>query len=106
MSNTNLPPFYVGQKVVCLKTSGECKETGARFLEGNTYTVVKCVFCCGVWKVVCKEVAGVYGWWCCVRADLPYCSGAAKYFRPVEESFQQITLQKVIEIESSLISVN
>ena len=110
MQQDNIPPFYPGQKVVAIKTSGRHYPTGMQFIKDETYTVIKCVQCtCGKWMIVCKELPvpdNAGNVWCHTQCDLPYCSGDAKYFRPVVEDFQSITLTEVIKIESPLISVN
>lgn len=106
MSNTNLPPFYVGQKVVAL-TTGYFHE------KGHVYTIADMMFCdkCKKWHALTKETtlmpASKYK--CDCYNDLNttiYLGGDAKYFAPIEENFQSITLEKVMEKETPLIGVN
>jgi len=109
MKPINLPPFYPGQKIVALKTSKNKK-----IKKGQIYTAAFCVNgCCCPWDVGIKELPAY--------DDRSYCSKCMKYvlhtgkfylvcnasyFVPLEETFQAITLEKVLENETSLICVN
>lgn len=106
MSTENLPPFYVGQKVVCLKTS----PTGVP-KKGCTYTVQACFQCpeCKEWHIKIFEVASPYTKYSCcipIKTTGKYIGGPAKYFAPIHENFESISLSKVLEEETKLISVN
>lgn len=108
----NLPPFYVGQRVVCI--NDEIIFAGlpsAPIKNGTIYTVA------GVLKVCCRWHIdiGLYSGRSHVRC--PSCYGdilkpnmnywlAAFRFAPIEENFQSISLEKVLEKETPLISVN
>lgn len=102
----NLPPFYVGQKVVALKDSPYHPE----MRKGKVFTVLALNFCC-CWSIDiglkvmkshlycadCNIVFGQHGsiaWKC------------AKRFAPLEENFESISLEKVLETETKLIGVN
>lgn len=106
MSDMNLPPFYVGQRVVALKN-------GFFHIKGEKYTVAEMMFCssCKVWSVLTSEnsfePASIYH--CDCGANLKstiYVGGNAKYFAPIEENFQSISIEKVLEKETPLIGVN
>jgi hypothetical protein len=105
----NLPPFYVGQRVVALKTSPIV--LGVQIKRGDVYTVKEIFFCkCKQWILVVNEVAISYQGqriMCCIE-NVAYSNagGSAKYFAPILENFQSITLEKVLEQETKLISVN
>ena len=105
----NLPPFYVGQKVVALRTSPVVN--GAQIIKGNTYTVKDIFFCkCGDWIVVVKEVKMdcPKPWTMCCKENYhsSNVAGPSYVFAPIEENFQPITLEKVLEQETQFISVN
>jgi hypothetical protein len=106
----SLPPFYIGQRVVALKTS--FKRNGFQIIEGKTYTVKEQYQCakCGKWVVGLAELSPINpdNWKSCCMDDckLSCAGGNAKYFAPVVENFQSITLEKVLEEETKLISVN
>jgi len=52
MNKLNLPPFYVGQKVVCVKTHSQ-----GIVVKGNVYSVKECYLSpCGCNYVVCVGV--------------------------------------------------
>jgi len=110
MSNETLPPFCVGQKVTPIKDS---KLGGIK--KGNIYTVgnIQKSSCCGKWMVGVKEcpapddksqhaVCGLVYY----HSGVFLYHGEAKYFRPVVDGFQSISLTKVLELETPLISVN
>lgn len=113
MSEINLPPFYVGQKVVALKSA---TVLGASVVKGNTYTVAVIMQCsCGKWMACVKEALYNYSLLPSLSYFLlchienyrqPYAGGDAKYFAPVQENFQSISLEKVIEKETPLVCVN
>lgn len=102
----NLPPFYIGQRVVCL-------EGFSKYKKGKIYTV-GALFktdCCNVWKVGCIKIKGssddMFECACGAKPvfiPIPYYVLSAKFFAPINENFQPISLEKVLETE--LISVN
>lgn len=103
---SNLPPFYVGQKVVALKTM-------KFILKDNTYTVANCFQCkkCKEWHVLLSEFIeksnAHYTCYCGDTFDNLQNAGAgAKRFAPIEEKFQSISFKEVIKIESPLIGIN
>lgn len=110
MSEINLPPFYVGQKVVALATSRNV--LGCQVVKDSIYTVAGNFQCpvCKKWMIDIKEI--LCPWMdnlqrCCV--DVPYSkymSGRSEKFAPLLENFQSISLEKVMETETPLISVN
>lgn len=106
MKNINIPPFYVGQKVVALKSSKS--KHGYQVVKGLTYTVQDYFQCtgCKEWKIGIKEMPIVgNNIQCCMPAPInSFCCGPAKYFAPIIENFEAITFEKVLEQELS--SVN
>jgi len=102
----NLPPFYVGQKVVALQDC-ICPVNGYVFFKkGQEFTVKELHLCC-MWKV---DVGVLLD-----RArECPHCNEVSykvtwfepTYFAPIETTFQSITLSEVIEIETPLICSN
>ena len=108
MENLNLPPFYPGQKVVLLKTSVKHD-----LKKGTNLTVAYCIKSdcnCG-WIVMVKDLpesgSGYYDCECGKHTVVKdYNCGAAQYFAPLEEKFEHISLSKVIEIETCLVSEN
>lgn len=110
---SNLPPFYVGQKVVCLKSA--TNNFGHYCVKDHVYTVLELNRCkCGAWKIDIgvKDESNHATKMSCGKCKGPYDRRSyaiwadATNFAPIHEDFQQITLSKVIEIESSLINVN
>jgi hypothetical protein len=102
----NLPPFYVGQRVVALRSIG-CVKKGKEYVVLGLFKCTKC----HVWYVQHTHAKGVVlndKFPCCgnpiVTKD--YRAASAKHFAPIEENFQSITLEKVLEQETKLISVN
>lgn len=99
MEQINLPPFYVGQKVVYLdKTEGIFLGT-AKIKKHDVCTVTGMELTKG-WKISDKKE-----WFISVAEDTVhiYYSGD---FVPIETTFQEISYEKVMEEEKKLISVN
>lgn len=109
MKEINLPPFYVGQRVVAVKDNID-----RLFKKGDCFTVtgiIKSVCKCNDWDVnvgiskvsnslectVCKTI------W---ENTTKYAWFSFRRFAPIEENFQSISLEKVLEEETKLISVN
>lgn len=100
----NYPPFYVGQRVVALRSHWQ-----GYFEKGEEFIVVGIRKPCCVWVIdvgipnkhmgcVCSKCGygefNVNAWF------------AIEDFAPISENFQAITLEKVVEVETPLISVN
>ena len=100
----NLPPFYQFQKVVAL-------EGGKWIKKGQEYTVQRLFqFSCGCWAIdvgIDRKRGGLVG--CTthnsnvVDEDVWFHS---KFFAPIQEKFESISFEKVIEKESELIGAN
>lgn len=110
MAKTEFPPFYVGQKVVILKT---CTTNGLNIKKGSVVTASGCVKCsCGTWMVGIVECPGFCETSEHKKSHLYYhpgdtnLHGEAKHFAPIIENFQSISLEKILEEETKLISVN
>lgn len=111
MENLNLPPFYPGQKVVSLVASSIYK-----LKKGDIVTVLYCEKCrCSCdsgWVVFIKEFVGKNGSYFCKTCKLKatesetHAYGYSDNFAPLEEKFEHISLSKVIEIETCLVSEN
>lgn len=106
----NIPPFYPGQKIVRIGKTVHF-EHGIVFKD-KVYTCAGCLMCnCGRWKVMLLEFPAPENSECdCVcgfnNGYQKYYSGHAVYFAPVVENFQSISLEKILEEETKLISVN
>lgn len=111
MNDLNLPPFYVGQPIVCINPS-------AILIKGHKYFCKDIKLgCCGwevyvglsesnelqsncIWIDHCKR---------CGKVERTFDSRRfhfADRFAPIQENFQSISLEKVLEKETPLISVN
>lgn len=108
-----LPPFYIGQRVVALKTKGN--SLGIFIEKGKEYTVkdIEALCECGYWMVDAgfKAIPNHGGYCECGK----YLSNSIiknqvwishVLFAPIQESFESISYSKVMEKESSAISVN
>ncbi len=99
----NLPPFFKGQKVVCIKSHSQ-----GIFRKGQTFTVTSVEFVCCAWvvRVGIKNVAP----FCQCNCLKLYPSGLDSDFEPScfaplqEQKFPLIKLSKIIEKE--LVSAN
>lgn len=109
MSSINFPPFYVGQKVVAVANHQK-----RMFKIGEQFTIMGIVpsRCkCSGWEVDIGIVSNSYRGHCTdcngfySTNDLIYWFDAAS-FVPFHENFQSISLEKVLEEETKLISVN
>ena len=107
MKDINFPPFYPGQRVVCIDDSRN-DPYEFPFKKGDELIALSCRRCtCGIWMVDigvqwptgsschCGDITNGPIWWL-----------YAARFVPIEEKFESISLTKVYEIESPLISVN
>lgn len=107
MEHINLPPFFIGQKVVALAngvTTNLVKDVG--------YIVLGLNKCCGIWSInvgliVTSGAVGIS----CSGCGRRLSNGNprwihSKHFKPAEETFQSIFLTRVLEVETKLISQN
>jgi len=105
MKEINLPPFYVGQRVVALRSHSQNK-----FKKGSVHIVKGCKNSCCGWLVNIGVSSMRYKWECSDCGKTNPSDGvwwmAAYCFAPIEPTFQSITMRETIEIESPLISVN
>ena len=106
MNEINLPPFYAGQKVVALVT-------GFGMNKGDQKTVISCFKHCCQWHIDIGLLSPVDKTFTCKKCNskLQLINGKTLYpeavcFAPVQENFQSISLEKVLEEETKLISVN
>lgn len=113
MQELNFHPFYIGQRVVALKSKGN--PYGISIKEGVVYVVKNTMQCkCGKWKIdiglpSSDPSRGVNT---CAYCHHRYAThdgvswvGAA-LLAPIEENFQSISLEKILEKETPLVSVN
>ena len=97
----NLPPFYVGQKVVYLDLSiGFCVE-GSKIKRGQIVVVKGLDFS----KLHVGSKSKTKAWFIEI-SEHPGCLYIASDFAPVQENFQSISLEKILEEETKLIGVN
>jgi len=106
----NLPPFYVGQKVVYI--------TGRNMPKDSIHTVLDVKKdACGCWRIYVGMIGIVYNnsrvkCSVCGIISLTKDSLDANYiastsFRPLQESvFPSLTMSRVIEKECELVSMN
>lgn len=106
MEKLNLPPFYVGQRIVCLISDRVAKKG----LKYTAKSVVKCPYC-EEWLIGYAE-AGMTGWVSCTHSDKSVISTTGLFhaphtnFAPIQESkFRAVTLEKLCE-EVELICEN
>ncbi len=102
----NLPPFYVGQKVVCVKT-----HTRGIYKKGQVFTVQNIYMqTCGCQWVINIGYYSDIPTMKCSTCGLVYKNDSAfkcTSFKPLQESvFPSLTMSKVLEKESQLISMN
>lgn len=105
----NFPPFYVGQRVVRVGAS-----VHPFVKKGDVYTVAAIKQCqsCKNWKVSCVEFHPTHsghGEYCnCGNIIISdgFIYGRAEGFAPIQENFQSISLEKILEEETKLVSAN
>lgn len=111
MKEINLPPFYVGQKVVALV---DFTHPDVQLKKGNEYIVLELKQCsvCKRWDIGFTPVIKGYenGYWrCCGKKDKvsgKYFMASSEKFAPITENFQSISLTEVLKEETKLIGVN
>jgi hypothetical protein len=96
----NLPPFYIGQKVIAIKTHSQ-----GTFIKGVSYKVTNYIKCdCGVWwisvggttdrinrRCTCGHLTPTYG----------LSHGDSRLLAPIQEqTFPLISYSKVLEQET------
>lgn len=95
----NNAPFYVGQKVVCLKT-----DERKIVIKKNTYTVHD-IFCCSnciTWHILISEtpVNTSVPYDCCgIQRHVEYYGAPARYFAPIEPLYSDITAELASKVE-------
>ena len=102
---TNIPPFYVGQRVVAIVDHSQ----GA-FKKGDEFTVTSIYFGCCQWLVT----IGIYPlrpkWKCdhcySIHASPEEWEFFCYRFAPIHTDFVSITFEDTIIIESPLISMS
>lgn len=112
MENLNLPPFYVGQKVVKMKDGSVIKK-------GDIVTVTHQFRCgCGEWYIQWGQPIQQYGIITCtctkcksnMREIVPIKAdwvAQARNFAPLQEqTYPLISLKKVVEENRELVSAN
>lgn len=107
MKEINLPPFYVGQKVVSLKG------TSSDYIQKGTIYSIKGIMqlVCGCWCVDVGINIGKQYMRCGIHNTEKILSKGIRwidhsFFAPIQENFQSISLEKVLEEETKLIGVN
>lgn len=117
MEINNTPPFYVGQKIVCIKTHSE-----RLVVEKQKYTVLRCyIHCCGGWAVEVKEVLSTMKdnsvskvgeiRICYTRKHRSISTGfhplSALLFAPIQQTkFPLMSFSKITEVEKEEILIN
>lgn len=109
MKEINLPPFYVGQRVVCVKDN-----SSKSIKKGQEFSVLGLnQFSCGCWSIDIgiksespRTGCGEHGLHQTAKCNNGIKWFHVKLFAPIEQTFQPITLEKVLEIETKLVSAN
>lgn len=107
-NDLGLPPFYVGQKVVCIRPNIENLPSMGQVLTVHEITKSKCP--CDMWIVSFLNILGYGNGTICLDCYTYLSNGGPLYFYsnrfvPLLENFTAITFKEVIEIEQPLISV-
>lgn len=97
MAKTEFPPFYVGQKVV---GSSFASEHRSKIKKGHPYTITHCHL-----SINPANGTGPY-WYVGYDGVESHAWLTPKLFDPIIENFQSISLEKILEEETKLISVN
>jgi hypothetical protein len=109
----NLPPFYVGQKVIAIQDHSRLT-----FKKGQMFIVLDIRFYCCSWEIFIgvneaplPDPYCMYEQKCCRCSKIELsrdirCFFYADLFAPVYENFQSISLSKILEEETKLISIN
>ena len=109
----DFPPFYVGQRVVAVKTHSQ-----KAFKEGDVFVV----------KEIRASMCSCHGWEISVGINIPqdfdpdytervdcgvvFIDKTGRWFfntsifAPIQENFQSISLEKILEEETKLVSAN
>lgn len=108
MDNLNLPPFYVGQKVVYINN--------VSLPTNSIHTVLNIVksSCCGMWgiQIECSRLLLAPQKRCCQCGLHSSFTGERQYyaaisFKTLEEmKFPSLKMKEVVKKESQLISMN
>lgn len=98
MSEINLAPFFIGQRVV----GSDVVLPASRIKKGHPYIIRECHFTPSLNPIA----NGKSFWYVCIEEWPDHRWLAPRLFTPVQENFQSITLEKCIEVETPLISVN
>lgn len=101
----SLPPFYVGQKVVVLKRLYVAKKKKGTIVE--VLAIMRCK--CGLWLIdigtKCKHDFDIT-----CECENVIDNGImwldARMFAPIQENFQSISLEKILEEETKLVGAN
>lgn len=102
MKDLNLPPFYVGQRVVAIKDHSQ-----GRYKKGEEFIVLNIkIGCCSKWVIDIGIRSGILTKMCYVCSSIRIQDNhyGAIAFAPIESTFQTISYSKVIEEE--LVGVN
>lgn len=93
MDNLNIAPFYVGQKVL----GSDRVPALSKVKKGHPYVISHCEY-----KM--NRVNGLWFWYVGIPGHHDWL--APYLFVPVEEKFEPITLEKILEEETKLINAN
>lgn len=115
MKNKSIPPFYVGQEVVCIDNNSYV-HSGIRadsmLKRGSVYIVkdIKQSACCQKWVVYVGTDNGV-GYVRCSKCGVVTMSGKEDYFvaarfAPITSQFKTIEYSSVIEKETETVGAN
>lgn len=104
MEKLNLPPFYAGQKVVCIK---DWPQYG--LIKDKVYTITGVLKCTCGWVGVYYGVKNMdsFGFTCYVGGQPnEWCTEPDKFVPIQEQKFPLITLSKIQELEKEEILIS
>lgn len=101
----SIPPFYVGQKVVCVETCNNADRKGYKYKKGETYAIQHQQQCdkCGDWVVGCIPHGKPLSEICMIHTcgnrltKSGYWTAPARCFRATTDGYKEITFREVVK---------
>lgn len=103
MSENNLPPFYIGQRVIRIEN-----DINGFIEKGVIYIVQDMKYCCSKWgwRIKLAGISHEKPAMCEGCGEIDWFTFAAKNFAPVEENFEMVSYKEVIRKEKPLTCAN
>ncbi len=110
MKDIELPPFFVGQRVVAIKNHPAPWNMFTKGVEYSVTSIFRSPCKCSHWYVTIG-VSNPYGGSICricktttlYRGEMRFNSS---YFAPIEDSFEEISFEQAIAVEKKLTCAN